>query len=112
MASPEETAQEIYSDTMSPFCPGLLLRDCPSDKASQLKLNIKDKLISGSPESEVREWLSSQYGSTLLATPETSGFGLVGWVAPLLFLVIGAVVVWRKVGRAEGNKLKSNHGSR
>ena len=97
MASPEETAQEIYSDTMSPFCPGLLLRDCPSDKASQLKLTIKERLISGSAESEVREWLSSQYGSMLLATPGTTGFGLVGWAAPVLFLLIGAILIWKKI---------------
>ena len=77
---------EIAAEINSPFCPGRLLRDCPSTAAHSLKEQIKERLAKGESKSQIREALIEQYGSDINPLPETAGFGLVAWLAPVFFL--------------------------
>ena len=101
-AAVETEAAKIFNSTMSPFCPGLLVANCPSPGAAQMKEDIRTQLAAGvSPES-VRTWLRAEYGSQVDAVPLAKGFGLLAWIMPALALVGGAaVVVWwlRRRGR-------------
>jgi cytochrome c-type biogenesis protein CcmH len=89
----EARANEIINEFMSPFCPGRLLRDCPSSAASELKQKIRDQIAQGKSRAEVEAFLVSLYGNQVWAAPPTSGFGLVAWIAPAAFLCIGLVFV-------------------
>lgn len=40
-------AHQIFYQTLSPFCPGRLLSDCPSTAATELKDKIRIKLNAG-----------------------------------------------------------------
>jgi cytochrome c-type biogenesis protein CcmH/NrfF len=63
-------AELIYSSVNSPFCPGRLLRDCPSRESSTLKEEIKDYLKQGISSKEVIDLLFKKYGESINATPE------------------------------------------
>jgi cytochrome c-type biogenesis protein CcmH len=98
MEASEPVAQSIFTTVMSPYCPGKLLSDCPSAKASELKHLIRDELAQGKSKEEVLLKLQDEYGAeTLRAVPEASGFGLLAWLAPILFLVGGLVLGFRVV---------------
>jgi len=98
--SPEQVkiAQDIFGNTMSPFCPGKLLEDCPSSAASELKDKIRARIVGGESEESINKYLFSVYGDAMRAAPKTSGFGLVAWLAPAVFLVLGLMIfmVWVK----------------
>jgi cytochrome c-type biogenesis protein CcmH/NrfF len=84
----------IVGKVMSPYCPGKILSDCPTEKAAELKLTIKNQIISGSKEQQIIEYLESEYGKeTISSMPTYSGFGGIAWVTPFLFLVIGGVLL-------------------
>ncbi len=89
-------ARAIYGDFMSPYCPGLLLADCRSQAAVDLRAHIRDRLASGVPASEVRAALEATYGEKLRAAPAARGFGLWAWLTPGVFVLIGAgfVLLW------------------
>ena len=75
---------------MSPYCPGKLLSDCPSAKASELKKTIREDLANGKSKESVLANLNDEFGEeTMKSVPDESGFGLLAWSAPFLFLVVG-----------------------
>jgi len=94
----EVEAQWVYGQVLSPFCPGKLLRDCPSRAASTLKDDIRKKIDDGKSREEVIQELYLIYGDEISAVPRTSGFGLVAWITPALFAVIGflSLTFWLK----------------
>lgn len=86
----------ITGKVMSPYCPGKLLSDCPSGKASELKSILRSKISSGATESDLMTYLEDQYGKqTIQSTPGTKGFDVVAWIAPFAFLLVGAVLFWK-----------------
>lgn len=91
----DEQAFAIFDSTMSPFCPGRLLRDCPSSAATELKDNIRSRLEKGQTREEIMEDLVSIYGDQVKAAPETSGFGLLAWITPFVFLGVGLLLIFR-----------------
>ena len=92
----EKAAESLFQAVTSPFCPGRLLRDCPSSGASELKNRIRQKVKEGNSEEEILEYIYTLYGEDIRAVPKSSGFGLVGWLTPVAFLLIGAlfILVW------------------
>jgi cytochrome c-type biogenesis protein CcmH len=100
----ETTAQEIFGETMSPYCPGLLLRDCPSGKATELKNEIRNRLNQGESKESVEASLKEQYGTKVQAVPDSSPVGILGWIAPILFILAGGAVFirWVKKNSSDG----------
>jgi len=91
----ETLANEIFTTTMSPYCPGLLLSDCPSGKATALKDSIRTEIANGRAPDEIRTELVATYKTQLDARPPMAGFGSLMWVVPVLILFIGALVLFR-----------------
>lgn len=93
-----EDTDYIMGTLMSPYCPGRLLKDCPSGQAFALKEKITTRLQSGESSEAVVADLINTFGDEIRAAPEVKGFGMVAWFAPALFLVIGAILifVWLK----------------
>ena len=58
----DDLTNEIFNSTLSPFCPGLLLRDCPSGKATELKENLHQRFEHGDTIEAVRKDLNTQFG--------------------------------------------------
>jgi cytochrome c-type biogenesis protein CcmH len=92
-AEVETAASRIFNSTMSPFCPGLLIANCPSPGAAELKVTIREQLAAGMTPDSVRALLFAAYGPEIQATPPASGFGLLAWLVPGLALVGGGVAV-------------------
>jgi cytochrome c-type biogenesis protein CcmH len=103
-----EETDYIMGTLMSPYCPGRLLKDCPSGQAFQLKEKISTRLQSGENLQAVIDDLINTFGDQIRAAPQAKGFGLVAWIAPGLFLLMGAVLifVWLK-SRKQMNELES-----
>lgn len=89
----EREAQTIFGEVMSPFCPGRLLSDCPSSQAAELRNDIRGKLASGVKEEQILDELYSVYHDEIRAAPPRYGFGMVAWLAPFGFLLIG-IALW------------------
>lgn len=93
-AQQEKIAHEIYGSVMSPFCAARTLQDCPSGAAQDLKNKIRSDLASGKSKEEIVNDLLSQFGDKIRTVPATKGFGLLGWLAPLGFLLLGGIAIY------------------
>lgn len=84
----EALAYDIANRTMSPFCPGRTLADCPSGNATEWRQDIRAMLQKGMSPAEIQKVLNQRAGENLSGAPESS----LGWVLPAA-LVAGALLV-------------------
>lgn len=84
----EAQAFDIAQRTMSPFCPGRTLADCPSGKATEWRQDIRAMLEQGKSAAEIQKILNQRAGTNLTGTPESS----LGWALPV-GLCLGALGV-------------------
>lgn len=91
-AGPEDLANDISSNVMSPFCPGVTLHDCPSDTALALRDEIEGWAKEGMTRTQIMAELEEQYGPEIRATPQASGSGLFAWALPIAGLLFAAGV--------------------
>ncbi|MBN8550189.1 MAG: cytochrome c-type biogenesis protein CcmH [Deltaproteobacteria bacterium] len=89
----EAEAQALFADIMSPYCVARSLRDCPSSAAHDLQDEIRGKLATGQTSQSIMQDLLAKFGQKIRATPEKSGFGLLGWLTPIAFAILGMIIL-------------------
>ncbi|MEM9862194.1 MAG: cytochrome c-type biogenesis protein CcmH [Myxococcota bacterium] len=87
-----QLARSLERNTMSPFCPGKTLYDCPSPRAAAWRADIRDWVREGASAQQIRARLQSRapdfdlqgghpsFGLVwLLLAAVTAGFAFFGW---------------------------------
>jgi cytochrome c-type biogenesis protein CcmH len=95
-------ANDLYDEIMSPFCPGRTLANCPSPQAATMRELVKQQLAAGMSEDEIVDSLYGVYGEIVLGAPRAEGIGILAWVMPAVFLLLGIALLtaWlRSAGR-------------
>lgn len=90
----DDTALEIFSNVMSPFCQGRLLRDCPSPQAGELKDKMRAELASGKSKEQVLNEFFTNFGEAYRASPKNTGFGRAAWITPFIFVGVGGLLIY------------------
>jgi cytochrome c-type biogenesis protein CcmH len=73
---------------------------CTTSSSMLKELNLS--LASGSSETAVTQMFVQEFGTKVYAEPPKSGFSLVAWALPSIYLILGTLVVvfvisrWRK----------------
>jgi cytochrome c-type biogenesis protein CcmH len=78
-------------------CQNEALADSPVDLASDLRREVRDQLLAGKSDDDIRAWMSARYGDFILFRPRYSLRNAWLWGAPGALLLIGALVCWRVV---------------
>ena len=92
----------VYQELQSPYCPGRALSDCPTEKAENLREEIKLRLESGEDKNNLIEEIILKYGEEYRAKPKISGFGIVAWIMPIIFIVgLGTFFILRLKPKAQ-----------
>ena len=100
MTNPAADANRIFTELMSPFCPGLTLADCPSPNAFDLRTEIKRRLEAGESLDAIRAELVQKYGVQILSDPTGTPIGDVIWGVPMGVAALAAVGLAMFVRRA------------
>lgn len=98
-AAPEDVANRIANEIMSPYCPGVTLHDCPSRQADELRERIEGWAAQGWDEERIMAELVDQFGEGVRATPPSEGGGILWWILPGLVAVGGAFLAARLARR-------------
>ncbi|MDQ4148448.1 MAG: cytochrome c-type biogenesis protein CcmH [Actinomycetota bacterium] len=99
------TVEQVSQRTMSPFCPGLTLEECPSDQATQLRDRIEEMVQKGATNREIDEWMVSNYGEVVLARPDHP----LAWAAPVAAAVLGLIALVVLGRRRLVQESRANH---
>ncbi len=78
-------------------CQNESLADSPVDLAADLRREVREQLLAGKTDAQVREWMAARYGDFILFRPRYSWRNAWLWGAPPVLLLVGALVAWRTV---------------
>jgi cytochrome c-type biogenesis protein CcmH len=76
-------------------CQNESIADSPVDLAADLRNQVRDQLLAGKSDQQIREWMAARYGDFILFRPRFSARTAWLWLAPGVLLVLGAVVAAR-----------------
>jgi cytochrome c-type biogenesis protein CcmH len=80
-------------------CQNESIADSPVDIAADLRREVRDAIIAGRSDEDIRNEMVSRYGEFILFKPRWSARNALLWLAPALMLLGGLVVGWRVLSR-------------
>jgi cytochrome c-type biogenesis protein CcmH len=89
-------------------CQNESIADSPVGLASDLRREVRDMLLAGKTDEEVRNYMVSRYGEFILFRPRFSLRNAWLWFAPPLLLLLGVAVAVRVV-RQRAALVASDH---
>jgi cytochrome c-type biogenesis protein CcmH len=98
----DDEVNAIASQLYCPVCENVPLDVCPTQACAQWRETIRERLIAGENEQEIKDFFVEQYGARVLATPPATGFNWLVYVLPPAVFLVGAFVLvrtfrnWRK----------------
>jgi cytochrome c-type biogenesis protein CcmH len=78
-------------------CQNESLADSPVDLAADLRRQVRDMLLAGKSDQQVRDWMTARYGDFILFRPRYSLRNAWLWGTPVILLLVGFLVSWRIV---------------
>jgi cytochrome c-type biogenesis protein CcmH len=91
----DDETRKIGKQLQCPICSGASVADSPSDLAGQMRTVIRTKLQAGEDEQQIVSYFVERYGDGVLIEPPRRGISLLVWVAPIVMLIVGSVLLWR-----------------
>ena len=103
---PDPQLQQRYWDLSHELrcmqCQNQSIADSPVGLAGDLRREVRELLLAGKTDQQIRDHLVARYGDFILFRPQFSARNAWLWLSPLVLFVIGLVVVVRIVrGRAK-----------
>lgn len=84
-------ARQLYC----PVCENVPLDVCGTQACAQWRELIREKLIEGWSEDQIKEYFSNQYGDRVLSEPPARGLNWLVYVIPPLVFFAGAFFLYR-----------------
>jgi cytochrome c-type biogenesis protein CcmH len=78
-------------------CQDEALADSPAGIASDLRSEVRDMLLAGKSDDDVRNFMLARYGDFVLFRPRFAWKNAWLWAAPEVLLIVGVLVAWRVV---------------
>jgi cytochrome c-type biogenesis protein CcmH len=100
---PNEQLQQRYEALTHELrcmqCMNNSIADSPVGLAADLRRDVKELLLAGKTDDEIRAYMVQRYGKVILFTPPVSGSALWIWLFPVLAALAGVLVGARIVRR-------------
>ncbi|HET6343200.1 MAG TPA: cytochrome c-type biogenesis protein [Gemmatimonadota bacterium] len=87
----EARAREIEGALRCPVCRSQSIRQSRSFMAEDMKRRIRELIVEGRSDEEIRAFFVERYGTWILLEPPKSGFNLAAWLLPGAAVLAGAV---------------------
>ncbi|MDC3263508.1 cytochrome c-type biogenesis protein CcmH [Pelagibacterales bacterium] len=92
-----DRAIDLFKETRCLVCQSQTIYDSNSELATDLKLFIKEEIIAGKTNDNIKAQLVTNYGEWILMTPSLSKTNYILWFSPLIFLLIGIIVMFKYI---------------
>ncbi|WIG57418.1 MAG: hypothetical protein OJF49_000162 [Ktedonobacterales bacterium] len=96
-AQPLTLDQHVYSianQLQCPVCNGESVADSPSPVAQEIRSVIREQIIEGKSDQQILSYFHQHYGDSILESPPKQGFTSLIWLAPIIMLLAGLVLLW------------------
>ena len=92
----EERARIISSDLRCLVCQNENIDSSNADLAKDLRILVRERLLLGDTNKEVKDFIVERYGEYVLLNPTFSGSSILLWISgPLIFLLSFIILILR-----------------
>lgn len=107
--TPEDRARSVESSIRCPTCRGQSVLESQAPAAKGIRAEIARRIGAGETDDQIRAYLVSVHGESILLTPPRSGVAGLVWVLPIAALVValGGVALTFRRWRADGTRAPS-----
>lgn len=91
----EAEARALMQELRCLVCQNQSIADSNADMAGDMRAVVRERIAVGETPEQVRTYLISRYGDWVVFAPPLRATTWLLWAAPLLFLGLGGLIVWR-----------------
>jgi cytochrome c-type biogenesis protein CcmH len=89
----EQRYQELSAELRCPKCQNQNIADSNAPIAQDLRRMLHQQLEQGASDEEILDYMVARYGEFVRYRPRFGGVTTILWIAPMLLLLLGIVVV-------------------
>jgi cytochrome c-type biogenesis protein CcmH len=101
----EDRYHTLVTELRCLVCQNQTIADSNADLAKDLRREVRDMLVKGKSDEEIKDFMLARYGDFVLYKPPVRTSTVPLWVGPFVLLAIGLVVVVviirRRAGQAQ-----------
>ena len=91
--------ERMINDLRCVVCQNQSVAESQVDLARDLRRITRDMILDGKTDAEIKDFMTARYGDFVLYNPPLKPETYLLWGAPVILLLIGAIVVVTVVGR-------------
>jgi len=91
----DDEVNAIAKDLFCPVCENTPLDVCPTQACKEWREEIRNMLVDGKSEAEIKQHFVDYYGARVLSEPPRTGFNWLVYVVPPIAIVAGIFVLFR-----------------
>tara|TARA_B100001029_G_scaffold76642_1_gene62634 strand:+ start:252 stop:629 length:378 start_codon:yes stop_codon:yes gene_type:complete len=97
--SKTDTSREynLFKEIRCLVCQGQTIHESNSELAEDIKLLIREKIVEGESDDEIKQFLVEKYGEWVLMTPRFNQYTYLLWGTPLIIFILGFWLISKKV---------------
>jgi cytochrome c-type biogenesis protein CcmH len=105
----EARARSLSAEVRCLVCQNQSIDDSDAELARELRLLIRERMVAGDSDDEIKVYLVSRYGEFVLFRPPVNPATAVLWFGPAVLLVLGALaaIFYLKAHRPSGGGVGS-----
>lgn len=90
----DDETNRLAKSLYCPVCPNTPLDVCNTEACSRWRAQIKEMLVNGKSEQQIRDYFVGQYGDRVLGAPPAEGFNWLAYILPVVGVIFGGTVAW------------------
>ena len=95
----EARARALMAELRCLTCQNQAIDDSSAPQAQTMRAEVRERIAAGEDPEEVRAWFVERYGDWVSFVPPARADTALLWAAPLLFLLLGGVLLVRRIRR-------------
>ena len=95
----EAAAKALMEELRCLVCQGQSIADSDAELAGDMRALVRQRIAAGEKPEDVRAWLTDRYGDWVSYRPPVEPLTWPLWVAPLLLLLSGALLLRKRFRR-------------
>ena len=96
-ARQEAAAESLMQEIRCLVCQGQSIADSDAELAGDMRDLVRRRIAAGAKPSAIRSWLVQRYGTWISYKPTAEPATWPLWLAPLVLLLAGALLIRRRV---------------
>ena len=93
----EAKAQALMEELRCLVCQGQSIADSDAELAGDMRDLVRRRIAAGEKPAAIRSWLVQRYGTWISYKPTAEPAAWPLWLAPLVLLLVGVVLIRRRI---------------